>query len=535
MAKRFILTGGMICDGTGQGAFQGELVIEEGLIREVRRGFGAPTDDTPRVDCHGLVVTPGFIDITSNMDFYAGFGGPAYFDSFTRQGVTSFVTGQNGFSPFAVAANSSHQPLLNQPPFDIGQIDQPPGGLRQFRHNLDPGIKHQLIPMAGHGTCRLSIAGHEDRSLTTRELDQLLGLLEESLQDGAAGVAIGLNDRPGMFADKDELLAVASLVQRYDRLLRVHGRVQTALSGYYSGLSMAWHNLQALDEMILLAKQSGVKLQCSQLAFVGDRCWYTIDQALERINNACRSGVDIQFDLSPHSVATTSLINLLPQWFIADWQKYQQSLIGQSRLQLSLAMNFYISGLGYNDIRLVSACSETYEQYEGERLDAIAEATGQSRFVTLLNILRESSGQARVMVYERYAIGMVQQLMGHECALFGSGASPEPISGVHNPSAAAAFPRFLQIARNTGVISMEHCVRKMTGAVADRAGLRDRGYLLEGKRADIAVFNWKGLMDLTDFAGYDALPDGITQLYIGGECLMHDAQPVTAADVVTSV
>ncbi|AMO55193.1 amidohydrolase family protein [Endozoicomonas montiporae] len=534
MSDRFILTGGMICDGTGQDAFQGEVLVEDGVIRQITRGVSAPADNTPRIDCQGLVVAPGFIDVTSNMDFYAGFGGSVYFGQFTRQGVTSFVTGQGGYSPFAISAYSPHQTLLNQPPFDIGQIEQPAGGLRQFNHQLDSTIHHQLIPMAGHGSCRLSIAGYDNRPLSGKEQKQLLGLLEESLQDGAAGIAIGLNERPGMFATKEELHAVAQLTQRYDKVLRVHGRSQMALSGYYPALSLRRHNLQALDEMLLLARRIGVKLQCSQLAFLGDRSWYTMDTALDSLYKACEMGVDVQFDISPHSVGTTRLINLLPQWFVGNWQEGMASRWQRQRLQLALTLNFAMSGLGYSDIKLVSSYSETYEPSEGERLDTIASSAGQSPFDTLLDILDKSNSQARVMVYERYGIGMVQQLMAHVCSLLGSGAVPEPLSGVHHPSAVAAFPRFLQIARNTGVLSMEHCVRKMTGAVADRVGVRDRGYLLEGKRADITVFNWKSLMDLTDFAGYDAQPDGIDQVYIGGKCLLKQSRLVSADSVSTN-
>ena len=535
MSDRFILTGGMICDGTGQDAYQGELLIENGVIQQVRRGIADPVDSTPRVDCHGLVVAPGFIDINSNMDFYAGFGGAIYFDGFTRQGVTSFVTGQGGYSPFAIAANSLNQSLLNHPPFDIGQIEQPSGGLRQFHHHLSPDIHHQLIPMAGHGSCRLSIAGYDNRPLNEKEQQQLLGLLEESLQDGAAGVSIGLGERPGMFATKEELLAVAQLAQRYDRLLRVTARTQMALSGYYSPVSLRRHNLKAIDEMMTLTRQTGVKFQCSNLTFLGDRTWHTFDSALDSIYQASELGGDIQFDISPHSVATTILINLLPQWFLGDWQRNLESSLQRYRLKLALGMNFTLSGFNYNDIRLVSSVSDEYEQYEGERLDAIAHATGQNQFNTLLDILSKSNGQARVMVYERYGVGMVRQLMGNAHSLLGSGAVPEPLCGVHNPSAAAAFPRFLQIARNSGVLSMEHCVRKMTGAVADRAGVRDRGYLLEGKRADITVFNWKSLMDLTDFAGYDAQPDGIEQVYIGGRCLLRNSQLISAESVSSSL
>ena len=528
MSERFILSGGLICDGTGQTAFQGELLVNNGVIEQVRRGVSASAEAIPRVDCQGYVVAPGFIDMTSSMDFYAEFGGSNYFDGFTQQGVTSFVTGQGGFSPFATVRDSLHQTSLNQPPFDIGRIEQPTGRLQRFNNQLND-IHHNIVPMAGHGSCRLSIAGFESRALSSKELDMLIGILEESLQDGAVGVSVGLNERPGMFASSKELKAVASLVQRYNKLLRVHARTQMALSGHYSGMNMARHNLLAVDELITLARKTGVKLQCSQLAFQGDKTWQTMDQVLSRITSVRESGVDLQFDFSPHSVSNTSLINLLPHWFIQNWKRSSQSVSQRSRLQLWLGVNFAQSGFGLNDIKLVSAHCKEYERCEGERLDAIASNKDTSSMKLLLDLLDKSDGRARVMLYERFGPGMVQQMMGHECALFSSGAVPEPLSRVHNPSAVSAFPRLLQIARNSGAVSMEHCVRKMTGAVADRVGLRDIGYLLEGKRADMTVFSWKSVMDLTDFAGYDAKPDGIEQVYIGGECLLRNSRLVKAS------
>ena len=50
------------------------------------------------------------------------------------------------------------------------------------------------------------------------------------------------------------------------------------------------HNLRALDEMLALARETGVKLQFSHLIFVGARTWRTVDEALRLIDRAQRGG-----------------------------------------------------------------------------------------------------------------------------------------------------------------------------------------------------------------------------------------------------
>ena len=60
---------------------------------------------------------------------------------------------------------------------------------------------------------------------------------------------------------------------------------------------------------------------------------------------------------------------------------------------------------------------------------------------------------------------------------------------------------------------MPNTVRKMTGAVADRFSIRDRGYIRPGYHADITVFDESKLID--------GQPDreqsfGIEKVYING-------------------
>ena len=66
--------------------------------------------------------------------------------------------------------------------------------------------------------------------------------------------------------------------------------------------------------------------------------------------------------------------------------------------------------------------------------------------------------------------------MKHPAAHFMTDAWVEP-QGNQNPAAFGCFPRLLQMAREKKVLSLEQAVHKMTGASAQRVGIKDRGRL----------------------------------------------------------
>ena len=119
------LRGGSIVDGTGAPRRDGDVLIIDGRIAAIGE-VGA--DAAASIDCTGKVVAPGFIDAHSHMDFFAASGNPHHFDSFTAQGVTTFVAGNCGFSPFGFTPQTKHRGLLESSLFKAG---------RELRRRLD--------------------------------------------------------------------------------------------------------------------------------------------------------------------------------------------------------------------------------------------------------------------------------------------------------------------------------------------------------------------------------------------------------------
>ncbi len=101
-----LLHGGLIVDGTGASSRPGSVLLEGTRIAAIG---DLPIDAGTPIDCTGKVVAPGFIDAHSHMDFFAASNDPHHFDSFTAQGVTTFVAGNCGFSPFGFAPQTKHR------------------------------------------------------------------------------------------------------------------------------------------------------------------------------------------------------------------------------------------------------------------------------------------------------------------------------------------------------------------------------------------------------------------------------------------
>jgi N-acyl-D-amino-acid deacylase len=518
---RALLRGGLIVDGTGARPRPGSVLIGGDRIEAV----GDVPDDAGRpIDCAGKIIAPGFIDAHSHMDFFSVSRDPHHFDSFTAQGVTTFVAGNCGFSPFGLAPGTTHRKLLEASLFKAGCDKFDWNSFAEYRDVLEKlGLTHNFVHLVGHGAARASLRGFEARPLTPQEHDQMLGLLDCALREGAAGVSLGLQYKPGVFARLDELEDVARLVKKHGKLLTVHAKAYSCFSGTYPMVPFGRaHNLKAIEDMLGLARRTGVRLQFSHLIFVGSRTWKTVDEAIGLFDRAIADGVDVCFDMFPYACGATLLNTLLPEWFMARMPGALQNPLARARLRMEAEIGFRLVGFGYPQIQVTNASCDEYEEHNGRFLPEIAQRIRKPNFDTLLDILDKSNAEARVLFHDYYNDEIIERLMQHPAAIFASDSWPEP-GGHQNPAAYGTFPRFLRKARETGAISLEGAVHKMTGSAATRFGLKGRGYLDKGFAADVVVFDWSSVNDHTNETG-NASPSGIEHLFVNGVQILEGEQ-----------
>jgi len=525
--KYILLKNGFIVDGSGKKGFNGNLLIHDNKIEKVS-AREIPTV-AQVIDCAGLVIMPGIIDAHSHMDWYLPIKGHDELKlPFTAQGVTTFMAGQCGYG---VAGFRKKSPFKNM--IDVrtrGLFNMEWDTMAQYFDRMKQnGMPHNMMTLAGHGTTRTSIRGFNAAPMSRDEMKEMLALLEQAMDEGAAGVSLGLQYEPGIFTTGEELREIAKLVKKKNKLLTVHLRAYSALApGYpmstpkilldyvspFDGYEP--HNLLAIDEMLKIARETGVRLQISHLIFVGSRTFKTCEDGLKRIDKAIQQGVDVKFDTYAYHCGQSIINVILPAWFLAKVPGAYNDKKMLSKLKSELGLIQRFLGFGTKDIQITYANSEELNQYNGMFLEQIAQKRGMDWFDNAMDVARKSKGVAQVLNHSYSNLPIVESLMRHPASLFMTDALPA-IKGVQNPAISGNFPRFLQLAREKNIISLEEAVYKMSGATAQRYSIKDRGFLRDGLAADITVLNWKNIRDNNTLTETSKTPTGIESVFINGK------------------
>ena len=499
----------LIYDGTGSEPYNGGLMMDGSRIVEVGRLRDVQADET--VDCGGMALAPGFIDAHSHNDWFTARQRPMpFFTPFLEQGIVTQVTGNCGFSPFGYDAETRHKALIGSGLFSQGDAK---GDLSTLTGWMAASGKPpvNIHPLLGHMSSRISILGYENRSLTEDELKAQDALLRRELDAGAAGISFGLMYEPDRYAPYEELKRAALIAKTYGRPITVHARACSAASTSYSPpVGGRAHNLRALDEMLALARETGVKLQFSHLIFVGEKTWRTVDEALRLIEEINREGHSFFYDSYAMLYGASVITVVLPSWYLSLNKAKRSSPIVLARLGVEIGVTKRLLGFSFEDIRITWA-GERHKDVVGMTVREIAQKWNTTDLRAYLRLVDDTDGQGRVLMYKYLTDGILQRLMADDRCLYMTDAWIEE-EGMQNPAAYCCFPEFLRIAakRNT----MARTIRQMTGATADRFGSKDRGYLRKGAYADLVLFDGMNIAPSDDV---NAAPKGIKQVYVNGE------------------
>lgn len=102
---------------------------------------------------------------------------------------------------------------------------------------------------------------------------------------------------------------------------------------------------------------------------------------------------------------------------------------------------------------------------------------------------------------------------------------PETARSMTHPRSYGTYPRILgRYVREEGVLGLEDAVRKMSSAVADRVGLRERGQVRAGFFADIVVFDEKDIGERASFTDPHRLAEGVFHLFVNGAPVISDGR-----------
>lgn len=513
----------MIYDGTGAAPFSGSVAIKGDRIAWVGPDTTLPAKT--RIDAAGQAVAPGFINMLSWAPRALMMDGRSQSD--IRQGVTLEIFGE-GWSDGPLNDAMKEEMRSNQKDF---RFDVSWTTLGEFLEHLEQrGVSPNIASFVGATTVRIHVLGEEDRAPDAAELEKMRGLVRQAMEEGAMGLASALIYAPGFYAGTDELIALAKVVAEYGGMYISHMR------------SEGNQLLQAIDELVTIAREAGVPAEIYHLKAAGRQNWHKLDAAIAKIEKARAEGLRISADMYNYTAGATGLDAAMPPWVQEGgykmWkQRLQEPMTRQKVLQEMLTPtdkweNLFLAA-GAENMILVGFRNDSLKHLTGKRLADVAAQRKKSPAETIIDLVVEDGSRVET-VYFLMSEDNVKKQIALPWISFCSDAGSLAPEGLFlkrqpHPRAYGNFARLLgKYVRDEKVIPLQEAIRKLTSLPADNLGIRDRGRLQVGHFADIVVFDPATIQDHATYDQPHQYATGVQHVFVNGVQVLRDGEHTDA-------
>lgn len=501
--RDLVIEGALVVDGTGAPAYAADVGVDAGMIAWIDRGARRARDAERTLPALGRVLAPGFVDVHTHSDLSPLVD--ADMASTLRQGVTTAIVGNCGSSPWPSAGFAECAQMAGAAPASLGSTFTSFGDYLDRLEAAAPSVN--VAALVGHGAVRAEVMGFARRPPTSDERHRMRDLVTAAMGDGALGLSTGLIYAPGIYADTDEVVALAE----------ESGRAGGVYASHIRGEGI--HLFRAVDEAIEIGRRAGLPAHVSHLKCETAFMWGRAPELLERIHAA----EDVSTDQYPYTAWGSVLWSLLPPWApVADLAELLRDAPTRARLVQAVeegegdAFQSSVAGVGWDRIVIEATADEACN---GLSLAAIADQRGVAPVDACFALLMEDPetaciGHAMDEADVRTILGDPDVMVASDSSAMGPdgalGALP-----VH-PRTYGTFPRALGPPVRDGVLTLEQAVRKMTSLPADRFGLVGRGRIAEGAVADLVLFDPAIVTDTAWFGAPHRFPEGIDVVVVNG-------------------
>lgn len=420
----------------------------------VKIGNIKPKNDEEVLDAGGKILSPGFIDIHNHSESGLQTEGTAA--NQVSQGITTVLVGPDGSSPFPIA---------------------------DYLAKLDGKIAPNVGAFIGHATLREQVMNEDyKRTTTTEELAKMKVLAEKAMKEGAFGLSSGLEYDVGFSASTEELIELAKIAAKYKGIYMTHMRDEE------EGM------LDAVRESIRISQAAKLPLQISHIKMGNKNVWGKSAEAIALIEAEQNKGFDITADAYPYTAWGSTITVLVPS------RKFDDRDL----------VNTGLNNVGGGSKVLIAGCAANPD-FEGKNLDEIAAWKNTTPADIFMKIVKDggayvvcnSMNETDVKAFYQRPWVMV--------------SSDGGIGGRH-PRGTGTFPKVLgRFVREQNWFPLEEAVRKMSAMPANRLGLKDRGFIKKGMKADIVLFDKDKVTDRNTFTQPQILSEGIEVVFVNGK------------------
>jgi N-acyl-D-amino-acid deacylase len=524
-----LIRGGTVVDGTGARAYKADVRVRDGFIAEI----GAALEAGPReriVDAAGCLVTPGFIETHNHFD--APMWWMPTLEPMPGYGVTTSINGNCGFSAAPVSDDAEVRlemvkifsffedipikPFLQVLPWDWRKWSE-------YRTSIETNLKMPVnfAAFAGHIAIRLAAMGMDawERVATPAEIATMCGLLEDALKAGCLGLSSNLLDHdsrnrpvPSMLADDSE----------YEALLDVVARHPGATFQVIVDTFMRMTAVASMERVARLAAPRKIRTQWVGVATYDFQNHTGIREPLDKLH-AHFKAEDLDFWTGFTHIPAASSISFFSSLVFAQSNNYVWNEIivaktdaekiallddpawrdrareswdktwPQSPMSRPHDLTLFDSQSGFGPVG-VSLGDYMAETGIAHPSDALAEwlINNGMRSIVAIKPWTKSREMCLALFKDPRALGNIDDAGAHGQMLCGIGDHINLLT---------------DFVRDTKELTIEEGIHNLTGKLAHFFGLRDRGVLKPGLRADIVVFDLNAVERRPVEKVYD-VPDG---------------------------
>ena len=515
-----IIRGGLVYDGSGSAPHNADVAIrgdEIAAIGDLRNAQAARV-----VDAQGLAVAPGFINMLSWANESLIHDGRSQSD--LRQGVTLEVMGEGeSMGPLNPSMKTLNRELQGDIKYDITWTT-----LGEYLEFLEKkGIATNVASFVGATTVRIHELGYANRAPTPEELGRMRALVRSAMEEGALGVGSSLIYAPAFYARTDELIALAQEASKYGGMYISHIRSEG------NGL------LEAVDELIRIARDAQVPAEIYHLKAAGEQNWPKIDEVIARIEAARAQGLHITADMYTYPAGATGLDAAMPPWVqeggLRAWIGRMKDPAIRARLRREMTTpttaweSLYLAAGSPERVLLVGFKQDALKPLTGKTLAEVAKMRGKSPEETAMDLVIEDDSRVDT-VYFLMSEDNIRKQLRLPWVSFDSDAASLAPEGVFlkshpHPRAYGNFARLLgRYVREEKLISLEEAIRRLTTLPAATLKLKRRGALKIDHYADIVVFDPRTIQDHATFDKPHQYSTGVKHVFVNGAQVLSDGE-----------
>src|ERR1043166_9066560 len=464
-AEIVAIIGATLIDGSGRAPMKDAVVIIKGdsivAVGSERGRIRIPKDATV-INARGLILAPGFIDTHNHSD--RGLDQDPSAVTQVSQGITTIAVGQDGGSEFPI---------------------------REYLNKLESKpVALNVLTFVGHATLRTRVMGQDtNRHATEAEIEQMKQMVGQAMDEGAFGLSTGLEYETGKPAATEEVIALATVAGRSGGIYISHMRDE------------ADKTFDALRELIRIGREARLPAQVSHIKLGSVAVWGRAREGVALINAARRRGQDVTADCYPYEAWNSTIRVLIPSGRQDDPNDVAKGLADVG---------------GAQNVTIV-AC-RAHPEFEFKTLEEIARQQNVSAVEMYMRIVRD--GGATIVCHS---------MKEEDIRIFyrqpWTMASSDGGIGSRHPRGAGTYPRVLgRFVREQHWLSLTEAIRKMTSLPAWRLGLKDRGLIKPGYKADLVLFDAATVIDRSTFQQPQLISDGIKSVFVKGIVVWQDGK-----------